>query len=76
MIAVLVRDDDGVEPRGVFADRLDALDRLSRAQAAIDQYTRAARDYQSRIARTAAGEYANAHCKNEIYDDDLNERAS
>jgi hypothetical protein len=61
VIAVFVRDDDGVEPRRVFPDRLNAPDRLSRAQAAIDQYTRAARDYQSRIARTTAGEYANAH---------------
>src|SRR5262245_14038571 len=63
VVAVFVRDDDGVEPRGVFADRMNAPDRLSRTQAAIDQYTRAASDYQSRIARTTAGEYANAHWK-------------
>jgi hypothetical protein len=63
VITVFVSDDDGVEPRRVFANSLDAPDRLSRAQAAIDQYTRAAGDYQSRITRTTAGEYANAHWK-------------
>jgi hypothetical protein len=47
---MFVRDDDGVETRGVFADSLNAPDGLSRAQSAINQYTRAARDYQSRIA--------------------------
>src|SRR5215468_120135 len=63
VVAVFVRDDYGVEPPRVFADSLNAPDRLARAQAAINQYTSAAGDDQSRIARTTAGEYANAHWK-------------
>ena len=63
VVAVFVRDDYGVQPRRVGPDCLNASDRLPRAEAAINQDMSASRDDQSRVARTTAGEYANAHLK-------------
>jgi hypothetical protein len=66
VVTVLVRDDNGVELRRVFAYGLYASERFAPAQTAIYQHTRLACDQQSRITGTATAQYANAHANKEV----------
>jgi hypothetical protein len=59
MIAVLMRDQDGVETIEAFANSSQTLGNLSPAESGIDEYARPIRRDKGRISGTAAGENTN-----------------
>lgn len=59
MIAVLVRDKDGVQALRIFADGRKSRKSLTPAQSAVDKNTGVLGTDKGAVARAAAGEHAN-----------------
>ena len=61
MVAVLVREEDGVDPFQRFAERGEEHPEFPRGESRVDKHARALRHEQRRVARAAAAENAEAH---------------
>ena len=61
-----MRDEHGVELRGVFADRIQAVRDLAKAESGVNEHTRPFAPNKRRIAAAAASESANAQARGDF----------